>query len=943
MPPGEIPSRTQKKLTPFNPMGRAGVKPPAREAPKTPERARPRPSKTEPVTQRSIEATGSRGASKMIVLKRLRGGGVEGLAETPAVKIGRTAGKWTRKDWIENQEKPATEILETAIQKANALLPEAEKIGVPDAQGVRRPTFAEVREKQYELALRQVNDIKDPDVRGVAQRTLNEEFPETSRPRKLETARGLGADEGSNVVVEPNRDKGGKKIARPGLVGGGDENEGAKRIGSKRAAFTRSRQIAEEGTEKTIERALAKLRKIGETGDPNNADDVKAYNKAQKKFLEALDAELVVSGKFSTYDPTRTGDRKSEQTGESRDRKGVYGTESSQKFGSEMEGTAVDEPRQVQDRMYRQAIANPKILQKLKDNFRWADWNAYSEKLDALTSKPGSKTHAMESADILRAVVKGMSLEAAAKNQAMNKASGSRVASQPSGISITGKELVENKDLISVLENLSEGKYKVEATSKGRRKLKELIDDTSDLTGLRREVASRAVVEAQAGNTSALRSILKDLSESQNPSAAERIGSTPATAKILETLFGEEGGGKRNPNTSALEAGIGPARGSEKMLARGQGGTNYKKTEVEGNRNRDRRNTLTTVKRLEETPYEAPAPGKDIVTLQNKARQEKAEAADKLKPDYAERLAATARTNAAINKSSDLKQLWEEKSRQYLGESTNIDGISASNAKHIEAGRISIGEQHRDVGRMVNDTVKQYGANVRAETKDLVKPQTSVENRSFNRVEQIVKEIKKLQSDAPADAKNDKFVIKRDKTVVKEGEPDSTGTERVDRESRIRELEAEGNNILSDLTSEELAAWKKMSGLPLTAKVADAIQRLARRGTDPQPTKGRGNPNKLVRVRPAGQSTNPLSQFEQRKKGRGADKPVVTSTSSIVDGNEVPAGLPISEAIRKTRKGKQNRKQSRGQSNSAIVSAAGSKDVKLRDRLLELGREGILR
>jgi len=880
----------------------------------------------------------------MIVLKRLRGGGVEGLAETPAVKIGRTAGKWARKDWIEKQEKPATEILETAIQKANALLPEAEKIGVPDATGVRRPTFAEVREKQYELALRQVNNIKDPDVRGVAQRTLNEEFPETSRPRKLETARGLGADEGSNVVVEPNRDKGGKKIARPGLVGGGDENEGTKRIGAKRAAFNRSRKIAEEGTESTIDRALAKLREIGETGDPNNADDAKAYKKAEKKFLEAFDAELVVGGKFSTYDPTRQGDRKSEKTGESKDRKGVYKTESSQKFGSEMEGTAVDEPRQVQDRMYRQAIANPQILQKLKDNFRWADWNAYSEKIDALTSNPGSKTHAMESADILRAVVKGMSLEAAAKNRAMNKASGSRVPSQPSGISITGKELVENKDLIGVLQKLSDGKYKVEATTKGQRKLIELISDTAELTGLRRDVARRAIVEAQAGNKSALESILKDLSESQNPSAAERVGSTPATAKILETLFGEEGGGKRNPNTSALEAGIGPARGSERMLARGQGGTNYKKTDIgdtQGNRNRDRRNTLTTVKRLEETPYEAPAPGKDIVTLQNKARQEKIEAADKLKPDYAERLAATARTNAAMNKSSDLKQLWEEKSRQYLGESANIDGISASNAKHIEAGRISMSEQHRDVGRMVNDTVKQYGANVKVETKDLVKPQTSVENRSFNRVEQIVKEIKKLRSNAPADAKDDKFVIKRDRTVVKEGEPDSTGTERVDRESRIRELESEGNNILTDLTSEELATWKKLSGLPLTAKVSDAIMRLARRGTDPQPTK-RG-PDKVVRVRPAGQSTNPLSQFEQRKKGRGADKPVVTSTSSIVQGKEVPAGLPISEAIRKTRKGPQSRKPYRPRSNSAIVREAGSKNAKLRDRLQELGREGILR
>ena len=242
---------------------------------------------------------------------------------------------------------------------------------------------------------------------------------------------------------------------------------------------------------------------------------------------------------------------------------------------------------------------------------------------------------------------------------------------------------------------------------------------------------------------------------------------------------------------------------------------------------------------------------------------------------------------------------------------------------------------------MVNDTVKQYGANVKAETKDLVKPQTSAMNRPFNRVEQIVKEIKKLQSDAPTDAKNDKFVIKRNKTVVKEGEPDSTGTERVDRESRIRELEAEGNNILADLTSEELAAWKKMSGLPLTAKVADAIQRLARRGTDPQPTK-RGAV-KVLSVPPTGQSTNPLSQFEQRKKGRGADKPVVTSTSSIVGGKEVPAGLPISEAVRKTRKGKQSRKPYRPRSDSAIVREAGSKNVKLRDRLQELGREGILR
>jgi len=242
---------------------------------------------------------------------------------------------------------------------------------------------------------------------------------------------------------------------------------------------------------------------------------------------------------------------------------------------------------------------------------------------------------------------------------------------------------------------------------------------------------------------------------------------------------------------------------------------------------------------------------------------------------------------------------------------------------------------------MVNDTVKQYGANVKVETKDLVKPQTSVENRSFNRVEQIVKEIKKLRSNAPADAKDDKFVIKRDRTVVKEGEPDSTGTERVDRESRIRELESEGNNILTDLTSEELATWKKLSGLPLTAKVSDAIMRLARRGTDPQPTK-RG-PDKVVRVRPAGQSTNPLSQFEQRKKGRGADKPVVTSTSSIVQGKEVPAGLPISEAIRKTRKGPQSRKPYRPRSNSAIVREAGSKNAKLRDRLQELGREGILR
>jgi hypothetical protein len=380
------------------------------------------------------------------------------------------------------------------------------------------------------------------------------------------------------------------------------------------------------------------------------------------------------------------------------------------------------------------------------------------------------------------------------------------------------------------------------------------------------------------------------------------------------------------------------------MLARGQGGTNYKKTDrgdTEGNRNRDRRNTLTTVKRLEEAPYEAPAPGQDIVTLQNKARQEKIEAADKLKPDYAERLAATARTNAAINKSSDLKQLWEEKSRQYLGESANIDGVSASNAKHIEAGRISLSEQHRDVGRMVNDTVKQYGANVKAETKDLVKPQTSAMNRPFNRVEQIVKEIKKLQSDAPADAKNDTFVIKRDKTVVKEGEPDSTGTMKVTRSERIRELESEGNNILTDLTSEELATWKKLSGLPLTAKVSDAIMRLARRGTDVQPTKP--GAVKVLSVPPAGKSTNPLSQFEQRKKGRGADKPVVTSTSSIVQGKEVPAGIPISKAIRKTRKGPQSRKPYRPRSNSAIVREAGSKNAKLRDRLQELGREGILR
>lgn len=944
MPPGEIPSRTQKKLTPFNPMGRAGVKPAAPETPKPSGRSRPQPSKTNPVTDRSVKATGSSGASRMIVIKHPKGGGAEGLAETSAVRIGRTAGKWARTDWIDKHEKAATEILDNAIEKANRGLPENQKIGVPDANGVHRASFADIREKQYELALQQVESIKDPDIQGVAHRTLRQEFPETARPRKLETATGLGADEGSNVVVEPNRDKAGNKIARPGLLGGGDDNKGAKQVGARKTGFTRSRRIAEEGTESIIDEALNDMHRLGDTGDPNNAEDAKAFSKAQKRFLEAFDAEQVVAGEHSTYDPTYHGDRKSEQTGESKDRKGVYGTESSQKFGSEMEGTSVDEPRQIQDRMYRQAIANPQILQKLKDKFRWVDWDAYKEKLDALTSKPGSKTHSMESADILRGVVKGMSLEAAAKNQAINKASGSRVPSQPSGLSMSGATLVENKDLIKQLRRIEDGSFKYKGNSKGRRGLSEIATDLSEFVEIPKKEALRVIVKAQAGTTGPLTSLLKHIEGSGELSAGEKIAATPATASILDTLFGEEGGGKRNPNTSALEAGIGPARGSEKFMGRGEGGTNYKKTDrgnTEGNRNRDRRNILTSMKRIEEVPYEPPAHGQDFPTLQNKARQAKIEAEDKLKPDYFERLAASARTSAAINKSSDLKELWEEKSRQYLGESATIDGITTSNTKHIEAGRISRGEQHNSVGRMVNDTVKQYGANVKSETKDLVKPRTSVMNRPFNRVDAIVKEIKKLQSGAPTDPKNDTFVIKRDKTVVKEGEPDSTGTERVDRESRIRELEAEGNNILSDLTSEELATWKKLSGLPLTAKVSDAIMRLARRGTDVQPTK-RGAV-KVLSVPPAGKSTNPLSRFEQMKKGRGADKPMVTRTSSIVNNKTVPAGLPISEPIRKSRKGPQSRKPYRPRSDSAIVREAGSTNVRLRDRLEELGREGILR
>jgi hypothetical protein len=925
-------------------MGRAGVKPPEREAPKSSGRARPKPSATNPLTDLSIAATGSSGASRMIVIKHPKGGGAEGLAETSAVHIGRTAGKWAETDWIDRHKKPATEILQTAIEKANRGLPENQKIGVPDAEGVHRPSFADIREKQYELALKQVEKIKDIDIQGVAHRTLREEFPETAGPRKLETVTGLGADEGSNVVVEPNRDKSGKKIARPGIIGGGDENKGIKKTGARKAAFDRSREIAEVGTNKTIEKALQILQKIGETGDPNNSKDVRKYNRAKQRFLEALDAELVVAGEFSTYDPTRTGDRKSEQTGESKDRKGVYGTESSQKFGSEMEGTSVDEPRQVQDRMYRQAIANPRILEKLKDKFRWADWNAYSEKLDALTSKPGSKTHAMESAEILRGVVKGMSLEAAAKNQAINKASGSRVPSQPSGLSMSGATLIENKDIIKQLRRIEDGSFRYPATSKGRRMLQEISTDLAQFVEIPKEKALSIIVKAQAGTTGPLTSLLKEIQDSAELSAGEKIAATPATGSILDTLFGEQGGGKRNPNTSALEAGIGPARGADKMMGRGQGGTNYKKTDIgdtQGNRNRDRRNILTSMKRIEDAPYEPPAHGQDLPTLQNKARQAKIEAEDKLKPDYFERLAATARTNAAMNKSSDLKELWEEKARQYLGETTTIDGITTSNTKHIEAGRISRGEEHLSVGRMVNDTVKQYGANVKAETKDLVKPRTSVMNRPFERVNAIVKEIKKLRDGAPTDPKDDTFVIKREKTIVKEGEPDSTGTIKVTRNERIRELEDEGNNILTDLTSEELATWKKLRGLPLTAKVSDAIMRLARRGTDVQPTKP--GAVKVLTVPPAGKSTNPLSQFEQRKKGRGSDKPMVTRTSSIVDNKEVPAGLPVSEPIRRSRRGRQSRKPSRGQSNSAIVSAAGSEDVKLRDRLLQLGREGILR